>query len=41
MLDIMDSFVDGVDKLNLPSTDLKIVKKIKKTYEDRVCGIVE
>ena len=41
MLDIMDSFVDGVEKLNLPSTDLKIVKKIKKTYEDRVCGIVE
>ena len=37
MLDIMDSFVEGVEGLNLPSSDLKIVKKIKKTYEDRVC----
>ena len=37
MLNIMDKFVDGMDDLDLPAATIRILGRIKKTYEDRVC----
>ena len=37
MLNIMDKFVDGMDELDLPAATIRILGRIKKTYEDRVC----